>query len=292
MSVRVSVVVPVYNAERTLDDCLQSLLAQNLPRAAYEIIVVDDGSSDRSAEIAAGFDARLIRQENAGAAAARNAGLAATQAEWVAFTDADCAASRGWLKGLLRAAERAGEDAICVAGKTVGLASETPAARFVDLLGSLDAGRHLAHPRFPFAPSGNVLYRRMALVAVGGYDARYRSYEACDLHQRLGALGGRCVFEPTALVFHRHRATWQQYWRQQRSYGCGLAQFMRARADQIGWSLVDELRAWSVVVASGMRAALPGGADEMLVRRGTFVKALAQRVGFDLEYWSGRGATW
>jgi glycosyltransferase involved in cell wall biosynthesis len=222
LSLTVAVVVPVYNGESTLSDCLRSLQAQNLPRSAYEVIVVDDGSSDRSATIAAEFGVRLVRQCNGGAAAARNAGLAAAQADWIAFTDADCVASRGWLKALLRAAAAGGDDVICVAGKTVGLASTTPAARFVDLSGGFDAGRHLSHPRYPFAPSGNVLYRRAALAAVGGYDRQYRSYEACDLHQRLGARGGRCVFEPAALVFHRHRATWRGYWRQQRSYGAGL----------------------------------------------------------------------
>ncbi|HEY5350497.1 MAG TPA: glycosyltransferase [Candidatus Lustribacter sp.] len=292
MSIQVSVVVPVYNGERTLGDCLRSLQAQNLPNVAYELIVVDDGSDDASATIATGFGARVVRQPNAGAAAARNAGLSAARADWIAFTDADCVASRGWLKTLLRSAALAGEDVICVAGKTVGLASETPAARFVDLKGGLDAGRHLAHPRYPFAPSGNVLYRRAALAAVGGYDPRYRSYEACDLHQRLGAAGGRSIFEPGAMIFHRHRATWSEYWRQQRSYGAGLAQFMRARVDEIRWSLADELRAWSGVVACGARAILPGNADAVLERRGTFVKTFAQRVGFVAEYWARGRARW
>jgi GT2 family glycosyltransferase len=285
MSPSVAVVVPVYNSERTLADCLRSLQSQNLPSSTYEVIVVDDGCTDASAAIAARFGARVVRQCNAGAAAARNAGWSATQAEWIAFIDADCVASRGWLKALLRTAEPAGDDVICVAGKMMGLASDTPAARFVDLTGGLDAGRHLSHPRYPFAPSGNVLYRRAALAAVGGYDPHYRSYEACDLHQRLGALGGRCLFEPAALTFHRHRATWHQYWRQQVSYGGGLAQFMRARVAEIRWSAADELRAWSAVVANGARAVLPGSRDAVLVRRGTFVKTLAQRVGFGFEYW-------
>lgn len=286
MSSKVVVVVPVYNGDRTLRDCLRSLQAQNLPSSAYDIVVVDDGSGDGSALIAAAFGVRVVRQQNAGAAAARNAGLAAAQADWVAFTDADCVASRGWLKALLRAAESAGADVVCVAGKTVGLASNTPAARFVDLKGSFDAGLHLSHPRYPFAPSGNVLYRRAVLTAVGGYDARYHSYEACDLHQRLGAIGGRCIFEPAALVFHRHRATWCEYWRQQRSYGVGLAQFMRARVDEIRWSLTDELRAWCEVIGNGARAMFPGSAEAVLIRRGTFVKTLAQRIGFAITYWA------
>jgi glycosyltransferase involved in cell wall biosynthesis len=278
----VAVVVPVYNGEATLKDCLRSLTTQSLPRSEFEIVVVDDGSSDASAQIASQFGVRVVRQPNAGAAAARNAGMNATDSEWIAFTDADCVASRGWLKALLRAARSAAPDVTCVAGTTLGLASETPAARFVDLMGALDAGRHLSHPRYPFAPSGNVLYRRAAFAAIGGYDPRYRSYEACDLHQRLE---GRSIHEPAALVFHRHRATWPQYWRQQRSYGDGLAQFMRARFNEIGWSVTDEFRAWLGVGVSGLRALQPGSGDRALARRGTFVKQLAQRVGFVQTYW-------
>lgn len=286
MSIRLAVVVPAYNAERTLGDCLRSLEAQNVPPSTYEIIVVDDGSSDRTASVAAAFGVRVIRQQNAGAAAARNAGVAAANAPWIAFTDADCVASRGWLKALSRRVGTSETDVICVAGRTLGLASETPAARFVDLMGALDAARHLSHPRFPFAPSGNVCYRRTALVAAGGFDSRYRSYEACELHQRLAKVGGSCVYEPAALVFHRHRATWRDYWRQQRSYGGGLAYFMREHRHEIRWSLGDELRAWTQVVANGTWALLPGTADAKLRHRGTFVRSLAQRIGFDAQYWS------
>jgi glycosyltransferase involved in cell wall biosynthesis len=289
MSVRMSVVVPVYNGAETLKDCLHSLANQNMPRDAYEVIVVDDGSSDLSAEVAAQFDVRLLRQPNAGAAAARNTGMLAAAGEWVAFTDADCVASRGWLRALARATAAVAEDVNCVAGKTLGFNSVTPAARFADLFGSLDAARHLSHPRYPFAPSGNVAYRRSSLLEVGGYDPRYRSYEACDLHQRLARLGGRSLFEPAALVFHKHRATWRQYWRQQRSYGEGLAYFMRARVDEIGWSVLDEARAWCGIAVNGVAALLPGRGDAALARRGTFVKGLAQRVGFVGTYWGAAG---
>jgi glycosyltransferase involved in cell wall biosynthesis len=286
VSAPVSVVVPVYNAAETLRDCLRSLSTQSVPRNAFEVIVVDDGSSDASAAIASAFDVRVVRQANAGAAAARNTGMRIASSEWVAFIDADCIASRSWVKTLMRAIAAAPPDVNCIAGKTFGLHSDTPAARFVDLIGSLDAGRHLAHPRYPFAPSGNVTYLRSALLAVGGYDPRYRTYEACDLHQRLASLGGRSLFEPAAVAFHRHRATWRQYWHQQRSYGRGLAQFMRARADEIGWSLTDEIGAWGEIALNGIRAIPPGRSDDdALARRGTFVKQLAQRVGFVPAYW-------
>ncbi|HEX5852076.1 MAG TPA: glycosyltransferase, partial [Solirubrobacteraceae bacterium] len=84
----VSVIVPVYMGERFLADALDSVAAQTY--APLETIVVDDGSPDRSAEIAAGRPGvRLIRQKNQGVAAARNAGLAAARGELLAFLDQD-----------------------------------------------------------------------------------------------------------------------------------------------------------------------------------------------------------
>ncbi|GAB6066995.1 hypothetical protein JCM13664_03130 [Methylothermus subterraneus] len=84
-----SVVIAVHNGERTLKRAIDSILAQTLP--PREVIVVDDGSTDASAEIATGYGApvRVLRQQNRGAAAARNAGVAAAQSAWVAFLDAD-----------------------------------------------------------------------------------------------------------------------------------------------------------------------------------------------------------
>src|SRR5262249_8090126 len=158
----VSVVVPVRDGAAFLAGCLHALAAQSLPRQAFEVIVVDDGSSDESARLAHGFTDRLglavLRKRSGGAAARRKAAHAASRARWVAFTDADCIPSRGWLRALLDAlGAPPGRDTLGAAGRTLGYASSTPAARFVDLTGGLDAARHLAHPRFPFAPTGNVM---------------------------------------------------------------------------------------------------------------------------------------
>jgi glycosyltransferase involved in cell wall biosynthesis len=289
-----SVVIPAYQAEATLGECLAALDAQSLPRDRYEIIVVDDGSRDRTGEIARSRPGvRVVRQENRGAAAARNHGWRIATGTWIAFIDADCVPSRGWIAALLRAVRGNGSDAkpaLGAAGKTLGLGSATEAARFADLIGSLDAERYLAHPRWPFAPSCNLLYRRDALAACDGFDERFVTYEACDLHTRLReADGGSFVYVPHAVVFHRHRATWRAYWRQQRAYGIGYAQFVRRRAGEIPWSAAAELRAWGAIVslaASGLVPALARkNGDEHLVRRGQLVKALAQRIGFDSAYW-------
>jgi glycosyltransferase involved in cell wall biosynthesis len=258
------------------------------PAGGFETIVVDDGSTDATAAIARQYGVRLVRQANAGASAARNAGMRVAYGTWIAFLDADCVPARGWLAAFAAVVARDDGPRLGAAGSTVGLPTQAPAARYVSLSGGLDARRHLEHPRWPFPPSGNVVYRRDALVAVGGFDERFRTYEACDLHDRLRKREDAAfTFVPQAVVMHHHRTTWPAYWRQQVGYGIGYAQFLRSRAREIPWSLGRELREWAAIARLGFRAALPQrDADATLVRRGTFVKHLAQRVGFARTYWS------
>ena len=286
--IEVSVVIPVYNGAATLQAALRSLMTQTLARERYEVIVVDDGSSDDSADIARACGARTIVQRNAGAPAARNAGIRAARGAWVAFTDADCIASRGWLAALLGAVTRQ-TASIGAAGKTIGLRSQTPAARFVDLMGGLDASRYLQHPRFPFAPTANAIYRRDYLLQVRGFDERYATYDACDLHNRIArAFSGAFPYEPRALVMHKHRESWRAYWRQQFFYGVGYAQFILAHRDEISWNALVQLRALGDVLRKAWRAGLPASGDAAILRRGELVRAAAQQAGFIRAYYSAK----
>jgi glycosyltransferase involved in cell wall biosynthesis len=290
----VSVVVPFFNSRATLGRCLSALSGQTLARQRYEIIAVDDGSTDGGAEIARRSSVRLIQQKNRGAPGARNAGIEAATGKWIAFTDADCTPSRSWLRSLLTAVETTTEPVLGAAGPVMAQPSDAPAARFVDISGGLDTARHLQHPRFPFAPTGNVMYRRDALEAVGGFDDRYAAYDACDLHRRLMLeVGGEVIFVESAVVLHQHRATWSDYWTQQVNYGRGLAQFYVKWADDVPWSRWREAAAWAALGRAAVVACAPGKADAALARRGAFVKQLAQRVGFATTYFrSSERARW
>jgi glycosyltransferase involved in cell wall biosynthesis len=287
----VSVVIPALNAEATLAECLRAIQAQSLPASQRELIVIaDTRSTDRTTEIARGFAAKVISTAGPNAGAARNRGVAAARGSWVAFIDADCIPTRTYLQTLIDRVEAAGTiemPALGAAGQVVGYQSDTPAARFVDLTGGLRADKHLAHQRYPWAPTASALYRRRALLAVAGFDERFDSYEGCDLHTRLRrSVGGAFIYVPNAVTLHRHRAGWRAYWRQQRSYGRGFAQFFLGYSDEIDWTARDEARAWLRLAGAGLNAARPGAAsDTSLLKRGAFIKAAAQRVGFAATYW-------
>ena len=100
--IEVSVVVPAYNAGRTIDACLKGLLTQSVPPEGYEVIVVDDGSSDETREIVGKYGVRLIEQPRKGPAAARNRGVMEAKGQIVLFTDADCEPTENWIAEMVR----------------------------------------------------------------------------------------------------------------------------------------------------------------------------------------------
>lgn len=133
MQPQISVIVPVYNTEPYLKPCLDSLLAQTVP--GLEILLVDDGSTDRSGAICDEYaekDPRLtvIHQANGGVASARNAGLEAARGEWLGFVDADDWVEPDMFSGLLELALRTGADIVqcAVVSEADGEEPRRPAA--------------------------------------------------------------------------------------------------------------------------------------------------------------------
>lgn len=154
MSVKISVVIPVYNAEKYLAQCLDSVLSQSL--ADIEVICVDDGSSDRSAEIIAGYADRdgrvsLLRNDrNTHAGACRNRGLEASRGEYVLFMDGDDMLLPGSLEKLYTEAKRLDADVL-----------RCRAVDYDNVTGALSHGAHNYLTRVPFFLYGvNVSFRR------------------------------------------------------------------------------------------------------------------------------------
>lgn len=210
----VSIVVPVYNGRATLANCVYACLNQTYTRT--EVIVVDDGSTDGSPQIAAELGVRVHTQTNRGPAAARNAGARLAQGEWIAFTDADCIPQADWIERLVNELD----EGVVAVGGAYGIANpESVLARLVHW--EIEE-RHADMPReVDFLGSFNVLYRKDAFDAVGGFDESFRraSAEDNDLAYRLTDHGGKLVFTAAAKVDHHHPERLWPYLRTQAAHG-------------------------------------------------------------------------
>lgn len=196
----ISIIIPAYNAESTLAECLEACLAQSHPDC--EIIVVDDGSTDNTVEIAKKLNVKYIQQENAGPAAARNHGAQIATGEIIALTDADCIAEPNWIEELIKGFD---SDEVVATGGTYGIANaSSPLARMIH------EEIQIRHEKFgdtvDFLGSFNVAYKRDAYLKVGGFDETFSaaSGEDNDLAYRLHDAGGTMRFVSTAIVNHYH----------------------------------------------------------------------------------------
>src|SRR5215210_74585 len=211
-----SVVVCTRNGAATLRDCLEGVRALRYP--AFETIVVDDGSADASAAIAAELGAYVISTPNRGLSAARNAGLGAATGEIVAYLDDDARPDPDWLTYLATAFART--EHVAIGGPNVPPAADGGIAAGVAATPGGPAHVLISDTEAEHLPGCNLAIRRDALVAIGGFDPRFvAAGDDVDVCWRLLDTGQTLGFHPTALVWHRRRATLGGFWRQQRGYG-------------------------------------------------------------------------
>ncbi|MGQ9568791.1 MAG: glycosyltransferase [Anaerolineae bacterium] len=222
-----TVIVPARNAAATLPGCLRALLRQTLPREAYEVLVVDDGSTDGTAEAARALGVRVLRQDHRGAAAARNLGARHARGSILCFTDADCQPAPNWLAELLTPFQ-ADPDVVGVRG-VYRSDQQEPVARLVQLEYEDRYRRTETFLRIDFVDTYSAAYRTDLFLAQGGFDESFpgASVEDQELSFRLAEQGYRLVFCPTAAVYHRHPATWQAYVRKKFRIGYWKVQVLR-----------------------------------------------------------------
>lgn len=209
---RLTVVIPAYNAADTLPDALAALAAQTVGRDSFAVIVVDDGSTDDTAAVAARLGASVIRQPNAGPATARNVGAAAAAGDVVVFTDADCAPAPDFLAELL--APLADPTVAGVQG-AYRTRQTSLVARFAQLEFEDRYAFVARRPTIDLVATYASAYRKAVFDAAGGFDTSFcvADNEDTELSYRLSAAGRRLVFAPAAIVYHRHPATLFRYLR-------------------------------------------------------------------------------
>jgi GT2 family glycosyltransferase len=213
---RISVVVCTYNGSSTIRDTLDALQFVDYPD--YEVIVVDDGSTDHTTLIASEYQVRVIRTENRGLSAARNTGMEAASGSIVAYTDDDAYPDEHWLKYL--AWTFMTTSFVGVGGPNIPPPGDGRIAECVahapggpiHVLISAQEAEHI--------PGCNCAFRKDALQAVGGFDPIFRAAgDDVDLCWRLMERGWEIGFQPAATVWHHRRNSLRTYWKQQKGYG-------------------------------------------------------------------------
>ena len=202
----ISVIVPAYNAENTLPACLEALRAQTRP--PDEVIVVDDGSTDRTSEVAERYPVKLLRQPNQGPASARNLGAQHARGDLLLFTDSDCEPWPDWVEHL----SRLFADPDVVGAKGVYRTRQRSlVARFVQQEYESKYIRMAGQRQIDFIDTYSAAYRRDVFEANHGFDPAFLKLEDQELSFRLARKGYRMVFEPGAIVYHLHNPTTSRY---------------------------------------------------------------------------------
>lgn len=232
-----SVIIPTYNRPTQLAACLESLTQLDYPRNRFEVIVVDDGSDKPLDAVTQPFqdslNLRLIRQKNAGPAAARNHAAKLANGQYLAFTDDDCRPATDWLTAL--AACFAKEPENIVGGRTANALPDNPYSTTSQNIISMGYSHYNAVPnQARFFASNNMVVPADRFRELGGFDERFTTSEDRELCDRWLHQGYRMTYAPEVVIYHAHPMTLKSFWKQHFSYGQGAFHFHKTRAEK-GW---------------------------------------------------------
>lgn len=220
----ISVIICVYNGADRIGAAVESLRDLNYPN--YEVIVVDDGSTDNTLEVLAGFDfVKLVDGAHAGLSVARNAGAAAASGEILSYTDDDCEVDRDYLFWLAKAYHDEGWDACggpnippTPEGEDEAVVASAPGAPSHVMLTDVEA-EHI--------PGCHLSVKKVVFDAIGGFRAQYRAAgDDVDFCWRLRDAGYTIGFHGASFVWHRRRTSLMRYFKQQKGYGKAEALLM------------------------------------------------------------------
>jgi GT2 family glycosyltransferase len=213
---RVSVVVCTYNGARTLPDCLEGLAQLDYPD--FEVLLIDDGSTDASAAIASEYDVTMISTPNRWLSAARTLGAERATGEIVAYIDDDARPDPDWLRYL--AWTYLTTDHAAVGGPNIAPHGDGPIAFCVANAPGGPVHVLLTDEIAEHVPGCNLSARRERILEIGGFDPRFRvAGDDVDFCWRLQERGWTVGFSPAAMVWHHRRNSVKTYWKQQQGYG-------------------------------------------------------------------------
>lgn len=289
---KVSVVIPTFRRPVPLERCLAALARQDLPHEQFEVLVVDDGSAipprDIVSRFAAGMNVRLIEQANSGPATARNKGAAEAHGELLAFTDDDCVPDPDWLTALTMSS--AGHPGAAVGGRIInalgdGLFSTASQVLIEYLYEYYNDENESAR----FFITSNLAFPAESFRQSGGFDRTFplAAAEDRDMCDRWREDGLALVFDPNAIVRHRHALGLRAFIRQHFTYGRGAHHLHRARAKRgMAQIQVEPMQFYTRLILYPMRVG--AGLRAPLLSILMLVSQAAYASGYFLERWWSR----
>ena len=247
---RATVAVLTFNEESNLPDLLGSLAGQTYPRSQFEILIIDNGSSDGTRDLVRRWmkkmdNLRLVVEPEPGIAIARNRALHSADTDLIAFTDADVICPARWLQSLVEGFDRhrqAQPDLVAVGGGNIPV---TRGGRFLTALGitlnsfwgshgSVQGMLYQQDRQVPHIPTLNICYDRQRIIEAGGFDINFRMVsEDPELNHRLTTAGGKIVFLAGVEVEHKMRPTFRSWMKNVYLYGRGRTQIIKKHPDHL-----------------------------------------------------------
>jgi len=224
---RISIIIPVFNAASTLGDCIDAVLQQDLPADDFEVIVVDNSSTDDSITIAQRRGVKVLSEHRKSAYAARNLGLSEATSDLIAFTDADCIARKDWLR-ILRD-QLADPEVMVVMGRDIPTGSSTAVRLLGDydhfkeqfVMSSEDSDVYYGH-------TNNLMTRRRVFEETGSFYPIPRGADVVFVQRVLERYGTQAVrYQPDAIVEHTEIRTALDYFRKAFIYGRSARRYRR-----------------------------------------------------------------
>lgn len=212
----ITVIICTHNGSATIRESIEEILKLDYPN--FDVVVINDGSTDETRHIVKKYPVKLITTTNRGLSAARNTGMYNATGEIIAYIDDDAYPDPQWLKYLAHA--YLNSDHGCIGGPNIAPADDGFLATCVanapggpvHVLESDEIAEHV--------PGCNMSFRKDALMKIGGFDPIYRAAgDDVDVCWRIQQLGRTVGFHPAAVVWHHRRNSLKAYWRQQKGYG-------------------------------------------------------------------------
>ncbi len=229
--INLSVVIPCKNEEIYITTCLDALLEQRTQNPAIEIIVIDNGSTDRTLEILQKYESqiRLLHFHDAHIPDLRNNGAAHARGEWLAFIDADVEVATNWYKSLVQALKRLEQNDIDTSNVVIGSTCAIPAkSTWIERVwfGQLlvrDGKSDL------YINSGHLIVKRSFFYKIGGFDPHYRTGEDVKFCLDAKMHGGKIIKDISIIaVHHGYPRTIKQFFMRERWHGLEIKHyFMR-----------------------------------------------------------------